>query len=96
MLPACDNATQRGLAAMPFDLFISYSRRDNEQGRVTDLTQQIEADYRAFAEEDLRCFFDLEDTRRQCFSGNRHPESVRCRVPMEHEISEGNTRWESA
>jgi hypothetical protein len=46
---------------MPYDLFISYSRRDNASGRITELKQRIEADYRAFAKEDLRCFFDLED-----------------------------------
>ena len=46
---------------MPFDLFISYSRRDNAGGRVTALKERIAADYRAFAGEELRCFFDLED-----------------------------------
>ncbi len=48
---------------MPYDLFISYSRRDNANGRIAELKQRIEADYRAFAQEDLRCFFDLEDIR---------------------------------
>ena len=49
---------------MPYDLFISYSRRDNASGRITELKNRNEADYRAFAKEDLRCFFDLEDIRR--------------------------------
>jgi hypothetical protein len=43
---------------MPHDLFISYSRRDDKQGQVRALKEQIEADYRSFAKEDLRCFFD--------------------------------------
>jgi tetratricopeptide (TPR) repeat protein len=46
---------------MPYDLFISYSRRDDQQGQVRALKEQIEADYRSFAKEDLRCFFDTED-----------------------------------
>ncbi len=46
---------------MAYDLFISYSRRDNTTGRITEFKQQIEADYREFACENLRCFFDIED-----------------------------------
>jgi hypothetical protein len=46
---------------MPYDIFISYSRRDNKGGRITELKQRIEADYRKFAKEELRCFFDMED-----------------------------------
>jgi len=45
---------------MPYDLFISYSRRDDQQGQVRALKEQIAADYRDFAQEDLRCFFDTE------------------------------------
>ena len=33
---------------MPYDLFISYSRRDNERGQVTALKAQIESSFRAF------------------------------------------------
>ena len=33
---------------MPYDLFISYSRRDNAQGRITELRDWIEADHRQF------------------------------------------------
>ena len=46
---------------MPYDLFISYSRRDDKQGQVRALKEQIETDYRSFAKEDLRCFFDIEE-----------------------------------
>lgn len=46
---------------MPYDLFISYSRSDNKQGRITELKERIEADYREFAGEPLRCFFDTDD-----------------------------------
>lgn len=45
---------------MPFDLFISYSRRDNVNNRVTELKNQIESDYLEFAKEPLNCFFDKE------------------------------------
>jgi hypothetical protein len=46
---------------MPYDIFISYSRRDDKQGQVRALKEQIEADYHSFAKEDLHCFFDTED-----------------------------------
>jgi len=46
---------------MPFDLFISYSRRDNERGQVTALKAQIEASFSAFAGRDLRVFFDTHE-----------------------------------
>ena len=48
---------------MDYDIFISYARQDNQQGRVTELKQQLEADYRAFTGTELRCFFDLEDIK---------------------------------
>jgi len=46
---------------MPYDLFISYSRRDNQQSRITELKEQIEADYREFSGEELNCFFDVSE-----------------------------------
>jgi tetratricopeptide (TPR) repeat protein len=46
---------------MQYDLFISYSRKDNLTGRVTALKEKIEADYLAFANEELTCFFDKEE-----------------------------------
>jgi hypothetical protein len=49
---------------MPHDLFISYSRRDNANNRVTDLKTQIESDYLEFAKEPLNCFFDQEEIKR--------------------------------
>ena len=49
---------------MPYDLFISYSRFDNRDGRITDLKVQIETDYRAFKpRRDLVCFFDTEEIK---------------------------------
>ena len=62
---------------MPYDLFVSYSRKDNLQGWVTDLIAQITCDYRRFAGEDLRCFFDLaeicamDDWRNRILAGLR-------------------------
>jgi len=43
------------------DLFISYSRRDNQANRITELKERIEADYLAFTGEPLHCFFDIDD-----------------------------------
>jgi hypothetical protein len=33
---------------MPYDLFISYSRRDNAQGRITELVERIKQDFVSF------------------------------------------------
>ena len=30
---------------MPYDLFISYSRRDNQQGQIIQLVARIQADF---------------------------------------------------
>jgi tetratricopeptide (TPR) repeat protein len=49
-----------GLIAMPYDLFISYARRDNTEGRVSQLVDQIGADYLAFAGRPLNPFFDVQ------------------------------------
>ncbi len=46
---------------MPYDVFISYSRKDNQNHRITELKDRIAADYLAFSDEQLRCFFDLDD-----------------------------------
>ena len=46
---------------MPYDLFISYSRQDNRNHRITELKDRIAADYLEFSGEELRCFFDLDD-----------------------------------
>ena len=46
---------------MSYDLFISYSRRDNDQGQVTQLRAQIESSFRAFAGRQIRFFFDTQE-----------------------------------
>jgi tetratricopeptide (TPR) repeat protein len=48
---------------MPYDLFISYSRKDNANNRVTELKNQIETDYLEFAKEPLNCFFDQKEIK---------------------------------
>ena len=48
---------------MDYDLFISYSRKDNLTNRVTELKTKIEADYLAFVNEELRCFFDMDEIK---------------------------------
>jgi tetratricopeptide (TPR) repeat protein len=44
-----------------YDLFISYSRRDNAQGRVTALVRKISRDFESFAGRPLRPFFDVSE-----------------------------------
>jgi tetratricopeptide (TPR) repeat protein len=62
---------------MPYDIFISYSRLDNQNQRVTELKERIEADYRTFTGEELHCFYDIEkihgmdDWRHRILSGLR-------------------------
>jgi hypothetical protein len=48
---------------MPYDLFISYSRRDNANNRITELKNQIETDYLEFTKEPFNCFFDQEEIK---------------------------------
>jgi hypothetical protein len=79
---------------MPDDLFISYSRRDNERGQVTALKAQIESSFCAFAGRDLRVFFDTHeivgmDDWRQKIQRNlapRGPCSCRLRPQMPERI----------
>ena len=33
---------------MSYDLFISYTRRDNAQGRITELVERIQQDFGSF------------------------------------------------
>lgn len=46
---------------MRYDLFVSYSRRDDESGRVAQLVDRIRADFEAFAGRPLGIFFDVEE-----------------------------------
>lgn len=46
---------------MPFDLFISYSRRDNEQGRITPLVGRIHVECHALDGGQLLPFFDATE-----------------------------------
>ena len=47
-----------------FDLFISYSRRDNLQSRVSNFVALVQEDYRAFTGgKELRVFFDSNDIK---------------------------------
>ena len=62
---------------MPYDLFISYSRKDNQTNRITELKMRIEEDYLQFAGEPLNCFFDqksiqgMDDWRHRILQGLR-------------------------
>ncbi len=46
---------------MPYDIFISYSRRDNKQGRVTQLVERIKQDFAPFAKRELAPFLDVDE-----------------------------------
>ena len=62
---------------MSYDLFISYSRRDNAHGRISELVERIKTDFAAFAGRALQPFFDLteihgmEDWRHRILQGLR-------------------------
>ena len=68
---------------MSYDLFISYSRRDNADGRITQLVKRIKANFEAFGgrpERSLQVFFDenpedgikgMEDWRHKILQGLR-------------------------
>ncbi len=65
---------------MPYDLFISYSRRDNAQGRITQLVEHIKADFASFDGNngrELVPFFDqqeiagMQDWRQRILQGLR-------------------------
>lgn len=46
-----------------YDLFVTYSRRDNADGRVTQLVERIQSDFSAFAGRPLVPSFDVADIR---------------------------------
>jgi tetratricopeptide (TPR) repeat protein len=46
---------------MPYDLFISYSRRDNVEERITQLVDRIKQDFVLFTHRELDPFFDREE-----------------------------------
>ncbi len=62
---------------MPYDLFISYSRSDNAEGRITQLVERIKKDFASFANRELVPFFDqeevhgMEDWRQRILQGLR-------------------------
>ena len=62
---------------MPCDIFISYSRCDNDQGRITQLVERIKTDFAPFAKRELEPFFDqqeiagMQDWRQRILQGLR-------------------------
>lgn len=84
---------------MPYDLFISYSRRDNERGQVTALKAQIESSFRAFAGRDLRVFFDTHeiagmDDWRQKIQRSLRDSQIFLAVLSPHYLTSSYCRWE--
>jgi tetratricopeptide (TPR) repeat protein len=60
---------------MSYDLFISYSRRDNNEGRITEIVERLKSDFKVFAGRNLAPFFDqseiigMEDWRHKILKG---------------------------
>ncbi len=48
---------------MHYNLFVSYSRKDNKNGRITELVNFIKQDYLEFYNEDLTYFFDTKEIK---------------------------------
>lgn len=48
---------------MGYDLFVSYSRRDNDRGQVDALVEKIRSAFREFAGRELAVFFDRREIR---------------------------------
>jgi len=46
---------------MQYDIFISYSRADNDQGQVNSLVDRIATEFKEFAGRDLEVFFDTRE-----------------------------------
>lgn len=46
---------------MPFDIYVSYSREDNRDGRITELIARIREEFRRFAGGELTAFLDPQD-----------------------------------
>jgi tetratricopeptide (TPR) repeat protein len=84
---------------MRHDLFISYSRRDNADGRVTELVEQIKEDYREFAGDEPSCFFDMDsisgmdDWRHRILQGLRESEILLVVLSPSY-LESGYCEWE--
>ena len=84
---------------MEYDLFISYARRDNAGGRVTELVNRIREDFAAFANRELNPFFDvneiggMEDWRHRILRGLRESRlMLACLSPAY--LDSGYCEWE--
>ncbi len=84
---------------MEYDLFISYARRDNTGGRVTELVNRIREDFAAFASRPLNPFFDvneiggMEDWRHRILRGLRESRlMLACLSPAY--LDSGYCEWE--
>src|SRR6266446_3086023 len=84
---------------MPHDIFISYSRRDNEHGQVAALKAQIGASFRAFAGRDLSIFFDthaiqgMNDWRQKIQRGLRDSQLFLAVLSPDY-LASAYCRWE--
>src|ERR1043166_1076121 len=84
---------------MPYDLFISYSRRDNTLARVTRLINQIKADFLSCAGRPLDVFFDLKEIQgmddwRQKIQQSLRESHLFLAVLSPNYLASPNCRWE--
>jgi tetratricopeptide (TPR) repeat protein len=62
---------------MPYDIFVSYARCDDTQGRITQFVERIKTDFGPFAKRELMPFFDqqeiqgMQDWRQRVLQGLR-------------------------
>lgn len=87
---------------MTYDLFMSYSRRDNDRGQVTTLKAHIQSSFRSFAGRDLRVFFDVHpedgirgmDDWRQMIQRNLRDSYLFLAVLSPNYLASPYCRWE--
>src|SRR5438552_1486644 len=84
---------------MPYDLFISYARRDNERGQVAALKLQIESSFRAFGGRDLQVCFETHeiagmDDWRQKIQRSLRDSQIFLAVLSPHYLASPYCRWE--
>ena len=95
--------TQQSDLSGPFDLFISYARKDNKPvndnapGWVSALHDEILRDQATYSTETLRCFFDtrdirgMDDWRQRILKGLSHSKILLVCL-SENYFDRGNTR----
>ena len=56
-------STPKASQSLSYDIFFSYSHKDNQHGKIDEVVNQIKAQHRAFSRDHLRIFYDREGIR---------------------------------